>query len=224
MPALPAERRAFLCSACLCLAAAVLGFAALSALLLKTGAAWVLLDALKRSGLAWVGLVAVAMLLGWLAVATLEGGETVPRCALGLGLAVLADGLLFAPLFARVHATATGLAASIGAAVLVIGCGVVWSAFAPLRAPAWLNKALTWAGLAALAAIVVGIGTRHAPGPWALGALFAFAAVTAIHHSAELLRSSPADRPGGAALNLFGSTSLARWVVQRLRRRNVTGH
>ena len=221
MPTLTAERRSFFWATCLCLAAAVLGFAALSALLLKTGSAWALLGALGRSKMAWLALAVTFLVLGWLAVFMLERGETTLRRCLGLGFAVLADALLFAPVFARVHATAIGLAASIGAVVLVIGCGVVWAAFGPLRAPAWLDKALTWAGLAALATVVVSIGLRHAPGPWALGALFAFAALTLVHHGAQLLRNASTDRPAGTALSLFASAALVQWAigsVLRLRR------
>lgn len=226
MPTLTAERRNFFLATCLCLAAAVLGFAALSAVLLKTGSAWVLLGALGRSKMAWLALALTFLVLGWLAVSTLERGETALRRGLGLGLAVLADALLFAPVFARVHATAIGLAVSIGAVVLVVGCGVAWAAFGPLRAPAWFDKALTWVGLAALASIVVSIGLRHAPGPWALGALFAFAALTLVHHGAQLLRNAPTDRPAGTALNLFASAALAQWAIGGVlrRRRTLAGH
>lgn len=195
----------------------MLGFAALSGLLLKTGAAWTLLDALTHRKVAWLGIGAV-MALGWLAVATLEGGETLRRRVLGLGLAVLADSLLFAPVFARVHATALGLGAAIGMVSVVIAGGVAWAVFGPRHAPVWLDETLSLTGLAALAGVVVGVALGHPPGPWALGGLIAFGAATLVLHAAQLLRHLPTDRPAGAALNLFASTALAQWALHGLLR------
>lgn len=218
VPTANAERTAFIRATCLHLAAAVLGFVALSALLLKTGAASTLLGALAHGKLAWLGLAGTVVMLGWLAVATLEGGETLPRRCVGLCLAVLADSLLFAPVFARVHATGLGLAAAVGAVVVVTGGGVAWAAFGRWHAPVWLDGALTLIGWAALAGVVVGFVLRHPPGPWALGGLFVFGAATLVQHGAQLLRHSPTDRPARAALNLFASAALAQWALRGLLR------
>jgi hypothetical protein len=221
VPRLPAERRGFYRLTCGLLMGAVLGFAFVSALLLKTGAAWWMLAALGHSRVVWLALPAAFLLLGWWAVGVLDRPETAARRAAALALAVLADSLLFAPIFARVQATLLGLIASIVVVALVIGCSVAWAAFGPPRAPAWLDRVLTLGGVALLAAIVAAVALRHPLGLWAASAGVAGAALVLTHHGAQVLRASPVDRPGGAALNLFASSSLVLWLIRSVAPREV---
>lgn len=213
----PFERHDFIVSTYKHLGAALLAFVVLSAVLMLSGASGAAARMLMGGGkFLWLGILGAFMLVGWLATHMADSSDNPQTQLMGLGVYVLAESLIFAPLFGIAQIVAPG---AIGAAafitVLLVGA-LTWTAFTSKSDFSFLGGILKVGGLVALGTIIAGAVFGFKLGIWFSGIMVAFAGACVLYDTARIIHDYPANRPAGAALHLFASIALMLWYVLRI--------
>lgn len=209
------SRADFIRNAYTYLAGALMGFVVLSALLHASGVGRATMGLMKSGGV-WLAVLGAFMLVGWLATHLADNAKSHRTQLIGLGIYVLAEALIFAPMFAIANAVAPG---AIGAAALIttllVG-GLTWTAFTVKTNFSFLGGALKIIGLVALGTIVAGAIFGFSLGLWFSGLMVVFAGAAVLYDTSRIIHEYPTDRPAGAALHLFASIALMLWYVLRI--------
>ncbi|UXI68049.1 Bax inhibitor-1/YccA family protein [Tahibacter amnicola] len=211
-----ATRAQFIKAAYTYLGGAIAAFTVLSAIFYATGVGRMMLAFMSASKFVWLGFLGAFMLVGWLATNMADNSDSNQKQTLGLGIYVVAEALIFSPLFAlagMVAPDAIGYAVFVTA--LLVG-GLTWTAFTMKTDFTFLGGFLRVAGMVALGAIIVGaiFGFSLGLGFSALMVLFAGGCV--LYDTSQIIHHYPTDRPAGAALHLFASIALMLWYVLRI--------
>ena len=127
----PMERREFIVSTYKHLGAAILAFVVLSTVLTLSGFSNTTAKMLMASGnkFIWLGVMGAFMLVGWLASYLADNAEKPQTQLMGLGIYVLAEGLIFAPLFGIAQIVAPGAIGAAGFITLLMVAALTWTAF-----------------------------------------------------------------------------------------------
>lgn len=214
----PFERRDFIVSTYKHLGAAMLAFIVLSAVLMMTGFSGTAAKMLVASGnkFLWLGVMGAFMLLGWLASHLADNSDKPQTQLMGLGLYVLAEGLIFAPLFGIAQMVAPGAIGAAAFITLLLVGALTWTAFTSKTDFSFLGGTLKVVGLVALGTIIAGAIFGFKLGIWFSGLMVAFAGACVLYDTSKIIRDYPVDRPAGAALHLFASIALMLWYVLRI--------
>ena len=127
------ERRDFIVSTYKHLGVAILAFVVLSAVLMVSGLSTATAKMLMASGnkFIWLGVMGAFMLVGWLASHQADNAESPQTQLMGLVLYVLAEGLIFAPLFGIAQIVAPGAIGAAGFITLLMVAALTWTANSP---------------------------------------------------------------------------------------------
>jgi len=210
------ERTTFIRSAYTHLAVALLAFTAVSAALYISGVGLAMLKLLMLGKFMWLGFMGAFMLVGWLASHMADTAASNERQRVGLGVYVVAEALMFAPLFAiagKVAPSAIGAAAFI---TLVLVGGLTYTAFTMKKDFSFLGGLLKVGGMVALGAIVASVIFGFSLGIWFSALMVMFAGGAVLYDTSNIIHHYPTDRPAGAALHLFASIALMLWYVLRI--------
>ena len=198
------------------LAAAMLAFVAVSTVLHVSGVGRAMLSMLKGSGLGWIAVLGAFMLVGWLASRMADTSDNNNTQRMGLGLYVLAESLIFAPMFALASIKAPGAIGAAAFITLVLVAALTWTAFTTKTNFSFMGGALKVGGLVALGAIVASAIFGFQLGIWFSALMVLFAGGCVLYDTSVIIHEYPADRPAGAALHLFASIALLLWYVLRI--------
>lgn len=214
----PFARRDFIVSTYQHLGAAILAFVALSAVLMLSGLSGAAARMLLSSGskFLWLGVLGAFMLVGWLASHLADNAESAQTQRVGLGLYVLAEGLIFAPMFGIAQLVAPGAIGAAAFITLLLVGALTWTAFTSKTDFSFLGGILKVVGLVALGTIIAGAIFGFKLGIWFSGLMVAFAGACVLYDTSRIIHDYPADRPAGAALHLFASIALMLWYVLRI--------
>lgn len=214
----PFERSDFIISTYKHLGAAILAFVVLSAVLMMTGFSGTAAKMLLASGskFLWLGVMGAFMLVGWLASHLADNSENPQTQLMGLGLYVLAEGLIFAPMFGIAQIVAPGAIGAAAFITLLLVGALTWTAFTSKTDFSFLGGTLKVVGLVALGTIIAGAIFGFKLGIWFSGLMVAFAGACVLYDTSRIIRDYPVDRPAGAALHLFASIALMLWYVLRI--------
>ena len=214
----PHTRSSFIVATYQHLAVAIGTFVALSAVLMLSGFSDAAANMLMRGNnrFIWLGVLGAFMVVGWLATSMADKSDNPQTQRIGLGVYVLAEGLIFAPLFGIANQVAPG---AIGAAalitVLLVGA-LTWTAFTSKTDFSFLGGILKVGGLVALGTIIAGAIFGFHLGIWFSGLMVLFAGGCVLYDTSQIIHHYPQDRPAGAALHLFASIALMLWYVLRI--------
>lgn len=215
-PISPAAQRAeFIKTTYLYLSGAILAFAVLSAVFFTTGLGMTMLKALGGSRYGWLAVMGAFMLVGWIATSMADNAESNQKQFMGLGIYVLAESLIFAPLFALASTIAPG---AISASVFVTAAlvaGLTFTAFTSKKDFSFLGGMLKIGGFIAIGAIIASVIFGFQLGIWFSAIMILFAGAAVLYDTSNIIRHYPMDRPAGAALHLFASIALMLWYVLR---------
>jgi hypothetical protein len=211
----PSARAAFIRQTYLHLALAILAFAAVEGALLRWDGATAI-AARMTEGMNWLLVLLAFSAVGVVADRWARAGGSLGRQYLGLGLAVVAQAVIFMPLM--LWATRDGGAAVAQAAILtgalVLGLSaapfVTGADFTPLRG------AVTVAVVASLGLIVASILFGFGLGLWFSVAMVVVAAAAILYHTSAILRTYRTDQHVAAALALFADVALLFYYVLRI--------
>lgn len=210
------SRRQFIRSTYTHLAGAMVAFMVLSTVLHFSGVGRLMLGVLMAGKFMWLAFMGAFMVVGWLATSLAENAQSNQKQKIGLGVYVLAEGLMFAPLFALANAVAPGAIGAAGFITLVLVAALTWTAFSTKTNFSFLGGFLKVAGLVALGAILAGAVFGFSLGLWFSAAMVVFAGGCVLYDTSRIIHEYPTDRPAGAALHLFASIALMLWYVLRI--------
>ena len=164
----------------------------------------------------WLGVMGAFMLVGWLASHLADNSDNPQTQLMGLGLYVLAEGLIFAPMFGIAQIVAPGAIGAAAFITLLLVGALTWTAFTSKTDFSFLGGTLKVVGLVALGTIIAGAIFGFKLGIWFSGLMVAFAGACVLYDTSKIIRDYPVDRPAGAALHLFASIALMLWYVLRI--------
>jgi uncharacterized protein len=198
------------------LAVAMLAFVVLSGFVKMTGLGVSMLNALSGSRLGWLAVMGGFMAASWLAMHLTDNGASNQKQRLGLGLYVIAEVLIFAPMFALADIVAPNAVLAAGFVTLVLVGGLTWTAFTTKTNFSFMGSFLKIAGLVALGTIVASVIFSFQLGIWFSGLMVLFAGGCVLFDTSKIIHDYPIDRPAGAALHLFASIAMLFWYVLRI--------
>jgi FtsH-binding integral membrane protein len=212
----PQERAEFIRKTYGHLAGAVAAFIGIETLLVRSGIAERLAQALS-GGFTWLAILAGFSLLGWFSRGLAARADSVPLQYLGLGIYVVAEALLFAPLIY--------IASSLSDPTVIPTAGILTGLmFVGLTAVAlttgkdfsFLGGALKIGGFVALGLIIC-----SAIFGFQLGLIFSvvmvgFAMAAILYDTSQIMTHFSKDQYVAASLSLFSSVALLFWYVLRI--------
>jgi FtsH-binding integral membrane protein len=213
----PQERAEFIKKTYTHLAGAVGVFILLEVLLIQSGIAAILTQALTASRFSWFAVLAVFMLLGWMSRELTGRADSVSLQYGGLGLYVTIEALIFAPLIY--------LASSMYDPTIVPTAGILTGLmFAGLTAVAFTTgKDFTFLGgaLKIGGCVAIGLVICSAIFGFTLGLLFSvfmvgFAMAAILYDTSKIMHHYTKDQYVAASLELFASVALLFWYVLRI--------
>ncbi|EJX4894837.1 Bax inhibitor-1/YccA family protein [Salmonella enterica] len=191
------DRTTFIRRAYLHLAVAIVGFIVLSAAWSFIGVGEYALDVLLATRLA-------------------DNAGTNQTQLIGLGIYVLAESLIFAPLLtvaAYINPSSIGAAAI--TTLLLVG-GLTFTAFSIKKDFSFLRSFLTMAGFIAFGAIIASVICGFSLGVWFSALMVLLCAGFILYDTSNIIHHYPTDRPAGAALHLFASIATMFWYILRI--------
>jgi uncharacterized protein len=209
-------RGAFIRATYMNLAGAILAFVALSGVIHMSGLGQSMLKLLASGRYMWLGFMGAFMVVGWLASHMADSAQSNQKQLLGLGLYVIAEALIFGPMFALAGQVAPSAIPAAGFVTLLLVGGLTWTAFTTKTNFSFMGGFLRVAGLVALGAIVASVIFGFSLGIWFSALMVLFAGGCVLYDTSRIIHDYPADRPAGAALHLFASIALMLWYVLRI--------
>lgn len=198
------------------LAGAMLAFVALSSVLYMAGFGAAVLKMLAGKSFMWLAVLGGFMVIGWLASRMADNAESNQTQVMGLGLYVIAEAIIFSPLFALASMVAPGAIGAAAFITLLLVAALTWTAFTVKTNFSFLGGILRIAGFVALGTIVAGAIFGFQLGIWFSGLMVLFAGGCVLYDTSKIIHEYPTDRPAGAALHLFASIALMLWYVLRI--------
>ncbi|MEO3991314.1 Bax inhibitor-1/YccA family protein [Pseudocitrobacter cyperus] len=199
------------------LAIAVLGFILLSAVLMNLGIGEMMLQRLAAGGrYGWLVVLGAFMLVSMLATRLADNVDSENTQQIGLGIYVLAEALIFAPLLTMARYISPDIIPAAALTTLLLVCGLTFTAFTTRKDFSFMRSFLTMAGFIALGAIVASVIVGFSLGVWFSAAMVLLCAGFILYDISNIIHHYPTNRPAGAALHLFASIATMFWYVLRL--------
>jgi len=212
--ALPADRALFIRRVYGHLAAAIALFIFVEVIVLHTPLSYRMVQFLAEGGkFGWLLFLGGFILLGWLARGLASKTESVPLQYTGLGLYIVAEALIFAPLLliASIFAPDTILMAAMLTSLLFVGLSV--AVFTTRKDFSFLGSILSIGGIVALGVIVGGAIFGFTLGLFFSGAMVLLACGAILYDTSNVLHHYPTHQYVGASLELFASIALLFWYI-----------
>lgn len=212
----PSERAEFIRKTYLHLAGAVAAFMVVEFLLFQTGIAFAITQFVMGSQLGWIGMLGGFMLLGYLSSSLAAKAGDINTQYMGLGLYVIGEAIIFAPLLTIASTMGTGVIQSAAIATLFLFGGLTVVVFTTGQDFTFLGGALKVAGIVALGLIVCSFIFGLNLGIFFSFAMVAFAAAAILYQTSQVMRRYPTDYYVAASLALFSSVMLLFWYILRI--------
>lgn len=214
MEKIVSNRKNFIKKTYLHTAFAILSFAIVESLIIISGLGNKIFSLISGSG-SWVWLVVLGAFMGVSILANnMAQSETSKSMQYaGLGLYVLIEALIFAPMIL--------IAATIAPTVLLTAFGLTMFLFAGLTLLAFkggmdwsfLGKFLMIGGFVALGIIILSIILGSSLGLWFSGAMIIFASASILYETSEIQHRFNENQYVAASLALFSSVALLFWYI-----------
>ncbi len=163
----------------------------------------------------WLAVLGAFIVVSWIASHVAHKVESKPAQYAALGLFIVAEAIIFVPLFF--------IALAVGPEIVEKAVTVTLGAFFALTAVAmlsgrdftFLRSFLMWGGVIALGTIVMGIMIGFHLGTYFSMAMIGLAGASILYDTSKILKVYPEDRYIAASLELFASIALMLWYVLR---------
>ncbi|HCO7566784.1 TPA: Bax inhibitor-1/YccA family protein [Escherichia fergusonii] len=216
-PVVMTDRATFIRRAYMYLAGAVVGFIILSALFIFSGLGKMMLRVLMNSGqFGWLVVLGAFILVSMLATRLADNVESNQTQLIGLGIYVLAEALIFAPLLTLAAYINPAIIGAAGITTALLVGGLTFTAFTTKKDFSFMRSFLTMAGFIAFGAIIASIFMGFSLGVWFSAAMVLLCAGFVLYDTSNIIHHYPTDRPAGAALHLFASIATMFWYVLRI--------
>lgn len=212
------ERAGFIRATYIHLFGAIVAFVCLEAVLLNTGAAEKIAEMVANGGrFGWLAVLAGFMGISYLANNWATSATSVATQYMGLGLYVVGEAIVFAPLI--YIAAAYGPPNVLTQAALLTGlvfAGLTAFVFVTGADFSFLKTALSVAGMGALGVIIASAIFGFSPGILFTAAMIVFASGYILYDTSNVLHRYRIGQHVAASLALFASVALLFWYILRL--------
>ena len=198
---------------------AILAFAGIELALFKTGVAYAITSAVATSSMGWLLVLGAFMAVGWLANRWAANLASVPMQYLGLGVYVVAEALIFAPLLVIASQPGIGgpdVIPTAGVLTGIVFTGLTGTVFLTKKDFSFLGKFLMIAGFGAIGIIVCALLFGFSLGLWFSVAMVGLAAGYILYYTSNILHHYPVGAHVAASLALFASVALLFWYIIQL--------
>ena len=199
------------------LVGAVLAFCVLSYALFASGmsekiAGW----ALGNGKFGWLVFLGGFMAVGWIADKWARSDTSVGMQYLGLGLYVVAEALIFAPILYIAGTAYSGVVPTAGLLTVITFIGLTGTVFITKKDFSFLRGILMISVFAALGLIVAGAIFGFNLGLWFSVAMVLVAAGYVLYYTSNVLLHYRTDQHVAASLALFAAIALLFWYILRI--------
>ncbi|NJM99633.1 MAG: permease [Phormidesmis sp. RL_2_1] len=212
----PSERAEFIRKTYMHLAGAVAAFMAVEFVLFATGINQVITQFIAGSQIGWLAMLGGFMLLGYLSSGLTAKAGDIKTQYMGLGLYVVGEAVLFAPLLTIASYMGGGVIQSAAITTLFLFAGLSAVVFTTGTDFTFLGGALKVAGMVALGLIVCSLIFGFNLGIFFSFAMVAFAAAAILYQTSQIMQRYPTDYYVAASLALFSSVMLLFWYILRI--------
>lgn len=213
----PSDRAKFIQKTYLHLAGAVGAFIVLEFLLFQSGIAEAITGFLASSRFVWLGIIGAFALLGWFSRGLAAKADSVQTQYVGLGIYVVAEAVIFAPLL-YIAATLSDPNAIPTAAILTLSlfAGLTAIALITKKDFSFLGGILTIAGFIALGLILCSVIFGFTLGLIFSVVMVAFASAAILYDTSKVVHNYSTNQHVAASLELFASVALLFWYVLQI--------
>jgi FtsH-binding integral membrane protein len=213
----PQERAEFIRKTYTHLAGAVGAFILVETMLIQSGIAAAITQALSGNRYAWLGILAGFSLLGWLSRGLAAKADSVSLQYSGLGLYVVMEAFLFAPM---IYIASTFYDPTIiptaGILTTLMFAGLTLVVFTTGKDFSFLGSALKIAGCVALGLVICSVIFGFTLGLVFSVAMVAFAMAAILYDTSKIMHHYSPNQYVAASLELFASVALLFWYVLRI--------
>jgi FtsH-binding integral membrane protein len=213
----PSDRAQFIRRTYAHLAGAVAAFVAVEFVLFATGIAGALTNLLAGSRFIWLAVLGGFALLGWFARSLIARAKSGEQQYVGLGLYVVAEAIIFAPLlYIAAFYVGNDVIPIAAALTLLLFGGLTAIVFTTGQDFSFLRGFLTVGGFIVLGIILCSVIFGFTLGLLFSGAMVIFASVAILYDTSKVMHHYSTDQHVAASLELFASVALLFWYVLRI--------
>lgn len=213
----PSDRALFIRRTYTHLAGAVGAFIAVELILFTTGLAEILFNLIAGSRFMWLAILGGFALLGWVARSLIAQAKSGEQQYLGLGLYVVGEAIIFAPiLYIATYFTDGSVIPTAAVLTLLLFGGLTTVAFTTRTDFSFLRGILTIGSFVALGLIGCSIIFGFTLGLVFSGAMVIFASAAILYDTSKIMHHYSTSQHVAASLELFASVALLFWYVLRI--------
>lgn len=213
----PSERAKFIQQTYLHLAGAVGAFIVVEFFLFQTGIAFALTNFVAASRFSWLLILGGFALLGWLSRGLVAKADSVETQYVGLGVYVVAEALIFAPmLYIAAFFSDPTVIPTAALLTLLLFAGLTTVAFTTRKDFTFLGSILTIGGFIALGLILCSVMFGFTLGLVFSVFMVVFASAAILYDTSKIMYHYSTHQYVAASLELFASVALLFWYVLRI--------
>mgnify|MGYP002777070691 CR=1 FL=1 len=213
----PTERAKFIQRTYLHLAGAVGAFIGVEFLLFITGIAAAITQFVASSRFSWLAILAAFALLGWLSRGLAAKADSVQTQYVGLGIYVVAEALIFAPLlFIAANFSDPTVIPTAGILTLLMFGGLTAVVFTTKKDFSFLGSILQIGGFIAIGLVICSAIFGFTLGLFFSVAMVIFASAAILYDTSKVMHHYTPDQYVAASLELFASVALLFWYILRI--------
>ena len=207
------ERASFIRRTYLHLGGAILAFAGLETLLVKSGVAESFLNVLK--GNSWMWLIVMVMFMGVSYIADRWAHSPISKEMqyAGLGVFVVAEAIVFMPMIYIAQQFAPDILGHAILLTLMLVGGITFTAFTTRKNFSFLGPILSMGSWIAMGVIVASILFGFTLGAVFSGIMILFAAAAVLYSTSDIIHEYHTEQHVAASLALFSSVGLLFWYI-----------
>jgi uncharacterized protein len=210
----PQERALFIRKTYTHLAGAVGAFIGVEYVLFQTGIAEAFANAVLSNRFAWFAVLGAFALLGWLSSSLAAKADNVGLQYTGLGIYVLAEALIFAPLiYVASRFSDPSVIPTAGVLTLFLFGGLSAVVFTTGKDFTFLGGILRVGGFVVLGLIACSLIFGFQLGLIFSGAMIIFAAASILYSTSNVINHYSSEQYVAASLELFASVALLFWYI-----------
>ena len=217
--ALPANRAQFIRRTYALLAAAILAFIVVEGYLFASGAAYSITNAIfGKGGVGWLPVLLVFMVVSWISDKWAVSESSTAVQYLGLGVYIVAEALLFAPMImlSMYYSNDPMVLAKAGVVSVGLFLGITAVVFLTRTDFSFLRSTIVIAAFAAFGLIVASFIFGFTLGNIFSFAMVAFAGTAILYSTSSVLHRYNTNQHVAAALSLFAGIALLFWYILRI--------
>ena len=208
------DRASFITKTYMHLFGAILAFVGIEVVLFQTGAAEAIMSVVANTH--WLLILGAFIVVSWGATHLAASNASLPVQYLGLGLYVVAEALIFAPLLYIADKLAPGTISYAAACTMIGFTGLTLIAFGTRKDFSFLRGILVWGGICALLLIIGAVAFGFTLGVWFSVAMVALAGASILYDTSKIMTAYPTDKYVAASLALFASVAMMFWYILRI--------